>query len=372
MRPASACASTRSSGARDRNSELLRLRPQLGPRLSVRRRRGAAAAARHDPPRDRLLRQHAGEQERRRPAQLVGPRPPLDRQHEHPHHAGRVASPTSSSRRRSRPGASAEAEARPGRAGMPAVRASRRFRRLARSADGRSSSEGRRRSLPLRMALLAAIAASAGIGLATPRCADRPRPPNISPVYEGWVPNPDGSFNWSSGTSTGAGSGDDASCRSVPNNTIEPGGPGPGPADELLPAPQPFRLPCPGAEGLRHEGNRLDAHEQRPDRKSLRDAASPTTCSTTCPSCRTSARAAALSTTPDMVGNKAPMLTVEGPSDAHGEGRASRSHSSPSRPTTGSRTSGRCRPRSAATTRCRTPPTACASRTSSTAGKARA
>jgi hypothetical protein len=53
--------------------------------------RGAAAAARHDPARHRLLRQHAGQPQRRRPAQLVGPRTPLDRQHEHPHPAGRGA-----------------------------------------------------------------------------------------------------------------------------------------------------------------------------------------------------------------------------------------------------------------------------------------
>ena len=56
-----------------------------------RRRRGAAPAARHHSASHRLLREHAGEQERRRSAQLVGARPSLDRQHEHSHHVGRDA-----------------------------------------------------------------------------------------------------------------------------------------------------------------------------------------------------------------------------------------------------------------------------------------
>ena len=63
------------------DAQLRRLQPQLGPRLQLRGRRRAAAAERHDPPRHRLLRQLAGEQERGRPEKLVGFGPPLGRQH---------------------------------------------------------------------------------------------------------------------------------------------------------------------------------------------------------------------------------------------------------------------------------------------------
>ena len=140
-------------GSRHGNPELLGLRPQLGARLSVRGRLGAAAAARHDPPRHRLLRQHAGQPERRRSAQLVGARPPLDRQHEHPDHAGRHAD------RRAVPGGSdgaaraSEAQAGRGRAGLSAVRvrdASRAGRGAPRGRDSRDSSSHARRRTPRR------------------------------------------------------------------------------------------------------------------------------------------------------------------------------------------------------------------------------
>ena len=64
-----------------RDVELLWLRSQLGEDVRVPGRCGAAAASRHDPESDRLLRQHAGKQERRRSAKLVRAWAPVDRQH---------------------------------------------------------------------------------------------------------------------------------------------------------------------------------------------------------------------------------------------------------------------------------------------------
>ena len=54
-------------------------------RIYIRRRCGAAAAEGHDPARHRLFRQHAGQQERRRSEELVGPGPSFDRQHDDQH-----------------------------------------------------------------------------------------------------------------------------------------------------------------------------------------------------------------------------------------------------------------------------------------------
>ena len=105
------------------------------------------------------------------------------------------------------------------------------------------------------------------------RAQVQPAVSNITPVYEGWLPNPDGSFEllfgymnreWSGETHIPIG----------PSNTHGAGRPGSGPADELFPAPEPVRVSGPRAEGFRHEGNRLDADEQGEDRKGVRHAAS--------------------------------------------------------------------------------------------------
>ncbi len=134
--------------------------------VSVRRRLGAAAAARHDPARHRLLRQHAGEPERGRSAQLVGARPPLDRQHEHPDHAGGHAD------RRAVPGGSdgaprdAEAEAGRGRAGLPAVRVRKDSGRAAtrRRPRGSSSNERGAADCALRAAVALRVVVAVAIG----------------------------------------------------------------------------------------------------------------------------------------------------------------------------------------------------------------
>jgi hypothetical protein len=73
-----------------------------------------------------------------------------------------------------------------------------------------------------------------------------------------------------------------------------------------------------------------------------------------------------LSTTPDMVGNKAPCLAFEGPKSRSAK-VGERSPSQPSRPTMGNRIGKTCRRGSAATTRCRPQRTACACRSSSIA-----
>ena len=82
----------------------------------------------------------------------------------------------------------------------------------------------------LGMVLAAAVAADAQVA---------PAPyENIAPAYEGWEQNPDGSFNlvfgymnrnWDKALDVPIG----------PDNNIEPGGAGPGPADTFPAAAQP-------------------------------------------------------------------------------------------------------------------------------------
>ena len=70
--------------------QLRRLRPQLGARLQVRRRRRPAAPEGDHPAPHRVLQQLADQPERGRSAQLVRLRPPLGRQHVHQPDAGHL------------------------------------------------------------------------------------------------------------------------------------------------------------------------------------------------------------------------------------------------------------------------------------------
>src|SRR5204863_2171482 len=129
---------------------------------------------------------HAGEPERRGSEELVGPRAPVDRQHEHPAHAGRHAD------RREIPGGSrdptraAEAEARRGRARLSVVRGREGSRRASDAA-----SEAAVKPAAALVAACLAIASLATAGAQVPKPAEN----NITPAYEGWLPNADGSFD---------------------------------------------------------------------------------------------------------------------------------------------------------------------------------
>ncbi len=95
---------------------------------------------------------------------------------------------------------------------------------------------------------------------------------NITPVYEGWVPNPDGSFELMFGYLNREWD-EEISIPLVVRNTIDPGGPGSRTADQLFPAPQSLRVSCPRAERLRQGRGRLDPHEQGADGEGVRHAA---------------------------------------------------------------------------------------------------
>src|SRR5262249_32292502 len=158
---------------------------QLGTRVHVRRRRDAAPAEGHDPASHRLLRQHAGEPQRRRSAQLVRARPSLDRQHEHPDHAGRDPD------RRAVPGrdegAAGEAEA-----GAGAVGARLSAVRLLRVAGAAPDTAGP--AAVMRRLLLIMLPAAVVVAGPLPAAQVPVENLNVSPVYEGWESNPDGTF----------------------------------------------------------------------------------------------------------------------------------------------------------------------------------
>ena len=103
------------------------------------------------------------------------------------------------------------------------------------------------------------------------------------------------------------------------------------------------RCACRRTSARRRSSGRSPARAG-PRRRTARS--SPTTCSTT-PSIMSNIGAGgALSTTPDMVGNKAPVLTRRRPHEPDREGRRAAARSPRSPPTMASRTSGTCRRRS--------------------------
>jgi hypothetical protein len=153
--------------------------------------------------------------------------------------------------------------------------------------------------------------AIAGVGLATPGAQVQPAAVNISPVYEGWLPNPDGSFEllfgylnreWSGETHISLG----------PNNSMDPGGPDLGQPTNFFPRRNrfAFQVHVPKDFGnkemvwtLTNKGRTEKAYGTLKPDYVLDDTSIMSNIGT----------GGGLSTTPDMVGNKAPALKVDGP-----------------------------------------------------------
>jgi hypothetical protein len=162
----------------------------------------------------------------------------------------------------------------------------------------------------VRIAILAALGI-AGLSLASPGAQVQPTTPNVTPVYEGWLSNPDGSFDlvfgymnreWDKETFVPIG----------PANTMEPGGPDLGQPTNFFPRRNRFvfhvRVPKDfGSKeivwALTSKGRTEKTYGTlRPD-YALDDTSIMSNIGA----------GGGLSTTPDMVGNKAPVLNVEGP-----------------------------------------------------------
>ncbi len=158
-------------------------------------------------------------------------------------------------------------------------------------------------------ALLCAVAI-AGLGLATVGAQVQPAAANITPVYEGWVPNADGSFEllfgyvnreWSGETFIPVG----------PDNSMEPGGPDLGQPTNFFPRRNrfTFQVHVPKDFGtkeivwtLTSKGRTDKAYGTLKPDYVLDDTSIMSNIGT----------GGGLSTTPDMVGNKAPVLKLEG------------------------------------------------------------
>ena len=151
----------------------------------------------------------------------------------------------------------------------------------------------------------------AGIGLVTAGAQVQPTVSNITPVFEGWLPNPDGSFEllfgymnreWSGETQIPLG----------PNNDMEPGGPDLGQPTNFFPRRSRFtfkvHVPKDFGSGeivwtLTSKGKTDKAYGSLKRDYVLDDTSIMSNIGT----------GGGLSTSPDMVGNKAPVLTLDGP-----------------------------------------------------------
>jgi hypothetical protein len=153
-------------------------------------------------------------------------------------------------------------------------------------------------------------AAVAGLGVAAPGAQVQPSVNNITPVYEGWVPNPDGSYellfgymnrDWNDQVLVPVG----------PDNNMQPEGPDRGQPTNFFPRRNRFvfQVHAPKDFGskeivwtLTSKGHTDKTYASlRPDYV-LDDTSIMSNVGT----------GGGLSTTPDMVGNKAPVLKVEG------------------------------------------------------------
>ena len=148
------------------------------------------------------------------------------------------------------------------------------------------------------------------LGRATPGAQVQPSVSNITPVYEGWLPNPDGSFellfgyvnrDWSGETLIPIGAA----------NTMEPGGPDLGQPTNFFPRRNrfTFQVHVPRDFGTKEivwtlttKGRTDKAYGTLKPDYVLDDTSIMSNIGT----------GGGLSTTPDMVGNKAPILKVEG------------------------------------------------------------
>ena len=134
---------------------------------------------------------------------------------------------------------------------------------------------------------------------------------NITPVYEGWLPKPDGSFDLVFGYLNREWD-QEATIPLGPNNDIEPGGPDLGQPTYFLPRRNRFVFTVHVAKDfgtkelvwtLTSRGRSEKAYGTLKNDYVLDDTVIMSNIGA----------GGALSTTPDMVGNKAPLLTVDGP-----------------------------------------------------------
>jgi hypothetical protein len=162
----------------------------------------------------------------------------------------------------------------------------------------------------IRFGLVFATAIATGFAAATPLAQVQPSVNNVTPIYEGWVPNADGSFelhfgyinrDWKHSVSVPVGA----------ENALSPGGPDLGQPTNFSPRRNRFvfQVHVPKDFGAREivwtltsSGRTESAYGSlRPD-YALDDTSIMSNIGT----------GGGLSTTPDMVGNKAPILALEG------------------------------------------------------------
>jgi hypothetical protein len=148
------------------------------------------------------------------------------------------------------------------------------------------------------------------LGVAALPAQVQPSVANITPVYEGWLPNPDGSFELLFGYMNREGTGD-TFIPLGPNNHIDPGGPDLGQPTNFFPRRNrfTFQVHVPKDFGAKEivwsvtsKGRTDKAYGTLKPDYVLDDTSIMANIGT----------GGGLSTTPDMVGNKAPQVTVEG------------------------------------------------------------
>jgi hypothetical protein len=167
-----------------------------------------------------------------------------------------------------------------------------------------------RRSLSHRWAALVCASSLAGVSLISVGAQVQPSVPNITPVFEGWVPNPDGSFELLFGYMNRAWSGE-TEIPLGPHNMMEPAGPDLGQPTNFMPRRNrfTFQIHVPKDFGtkeivwtLTSKGKTEKAYGTLKPDYVLDDTSIMSNLGT----------GGGLSTTPDMVGNKAPILNVQG------------------------------------------------------------
>src|SRR5262249_16545625 len=190
----------------------------------------------------------------------------------------------------------AEAEARRGRARLSAVRVREDS---GPASDDDAAAEAAMKSAAALVAAALAVASLASAGVQVPKAADN----NITPVYEGWLPNADGSFDLVFGYLNRDWD-DEVSIPLVPDNTIDPGGPDRGQPTYFFPRRNRFvfnvRVPKDFgtkeiAWSLTTKGRTEKAYGTLKNDYVLNDTVIMSNIGA----------GGALSTTPDMVGNKA-------------------------------------------------------------------
>ena len=166
------------------------------------------------------------------------------------------------------------------------------------------------KQLGVRAALVAGVLAVATLG---PIRAQVPKPAdnNITPVYEGWLPRADGSFDLVFGYLNRE-CDEAASIPIGPNNSIDPGGPDQGQPTHFFPRRNRFvfTVHVPKEFGTKEIVWTLTSKGRT--EKTFATLKNDYVLDDTVIMSNIGA-GGALSTSPDMVGNKAPVLTVEGP-----------------------------------------------------------